>query len=59
MDDDKRLCDNICLNDCISSSDLPKTVDVCGAELSFNVFVTTKRDYSVIHFYANPFFKML
>ena len=34
----KRLCDNLCLNGCISSSDLPKIVDVCGAEESFNVF---------------------
>ena len=38
----KRLCDNLCLNGCISSSDLPKIVDVYGAEVSFNVFSDNK-----------------
>jgi len=38
VDNSKRVCDNLCLNECISSSNLPKTVDVCGAEVSFNVF---------------------
>ena len=35
--------DNLCLNGCISSSfNLPKTVDVCGAEVSFNVLSDNK-----------------
>ena len=42
VDNDKRLYDNLCLNGCISSSDLPKIVDVCGAEISFNVFSDNK-----------------
>ena len=36
-DNSKRVCDNLCLNGCISASNLPKTVDVCGTEVSFNV----------------------
>ena len=42
VDNGKRLGNNICLNGCISLSHLPKTVDVCGAELSFNVFSDNK-----------------
>ena len=40
VDNGKRLGDNLCLNGytCISLSDLPKIVDVCGAEISFNFF---------------------
>ena len=35
--------DNLCLNGCISSSfNLTKTVDVCGAEVSFNVLSDNK-----------------
>ena len=37
VDNSKRVRDNLCLNGCISASNLPKTVDVCGAEVSFNV----------------------
>ena len=37
VDNSKRVQDNLCLNGCISSSKLPKTVDICGAEVSFNV----------------------
>ena len=37
VDNSKRVCANLCLHGCISSSNLPKTVDVCGAEVSFNV----------------------
>ena len=29
VDKSKRVCDNLCLNGCISSSDLQKTVDIC------------------------------
>ena len=42
VDNGKRLCDNLCLNGCMSSSDLPKIFDVCGAEISFNVFSDNK-----------------
>ena len=42
VDNGKRLCDNLCLNGCISSSELPKIVDVCGAEVTFNVFSDNK-----------------
>ena len=34
--------DNLCLNGCISSSNLPKPVDGCGAEVSFNVLSDNK-----------------
>ena len=34
--------DNPCLNGCISSSNLPKTFVVCGAEVSFNVLSDNK-----------------
>ena len=36
------MCDNLCINGCISSSNLPKTVDVCGAEVSFSVLSDNK-----------------
>ena len=44
VDNGKRLGDNLCLNGCtcISLSDLPKIVDVCGAEISFNFFSDNK-----------------
>ena len=42
VDNGKRLCDNLCLNGCISSSDLPIIVGVCGAEVSFNIFRDNK-----------------
>ena len=42
VDNGKRLCDNLCLNRCISSSDLPRIVYVCGAKVSFNVFCDNK-----------------
>ena len=43
VDNSKRVCDNLCLSGCISSSfNLPKTVDVCGAEVSFNVLSVNK-----------------
>ena len=42
IDNGKRLGDNLCLNGCISLSDLPKIVDVCGAEISFNFFSDNK-----------------
>ena len=42
VDNGKRLFDNLCLNGCISPSELPKIVDVCGAEVSFNVFSDNK-----------------
>ena len=58
VDNGKRLCDNLCLNRCISSSDLPRIVHVCGAEvLMFSV--TIRKDCCVIHFKANQFSKML
>ena len=58
VDNGKRLGDNLCLNGCtcISLSDLPKIVDVSGAEISFNFF---RKDCCVIHFKANQFSKML
>ena len=37
-------CDNLCLNRCISSSDLPIIVDVCGAEVSFNVLFCDNKE---------------
>ena len=37
VDNSKRLRDNLCLNGCISSSNLPKAVDICGAEVSFHI----------------------
>ena len=42
VDNSKRVCDNLCLNGCISASNLPKTVDVCGTEVSFNVLSDNK-----------------
>ena len=42
VDNSKRVRDNLCLSGCISSSNLPKTVDVCGAEVSFNVLSDNK-----------------
>ena len=42
VDNVKRLYDNLCLNGCISSSDLSKVVDVSGAEIRFNVFSDNK-----------------
>ena len=38
----KRVCDNVCLSGCISSSNLPKTVDICGAEVSFHDITDNK-----------------
>ena len=38
----KRERDQPCLNGCISSSNLPKTVDICGAEVSFHVLSDNK-----------------
>ena len=34
--------DNLCLNGYISSSNLPKTVDICGAQVSFHVLSDNK-----------------
>ena len=44
VDNGKRLGDNLCLNGCtcISLSDWPKIVDICGAEISFNFFSDNK-----------------
>ena len=42
VDNSKRVCGNLCLNGCISSSNLPKTVDICGAEGNFNVLSDNK-----------------
>ena len=42
VDNSKRVCDNLCLSGCISSSNLPKTVDICGAELSLHVLSDNK-----------------
>ena len=42
VDNSKRVHDNLCLNGCISSSNLPKTVDICGAEGSFHVISDNK-----------------
>ena len=42
VDNSKRVRDNLCLNECISSSNLPKTVDICGAEVSFHVLSNIK-----------------
>jgi len=36
VDNSKRVHDNLCLNGSISSSNLPKTVHICGAEVSFH-----------------------
>ena len=49
-------CDNLCFNWCISSSDLPKAVDVCSSEIFFCLFSETVwKGYCVIHFKANQF----
>ena len=42
VDNSKRVSDNLCLNGCTSSSNLPKTVDICGAEVSFHVLSNIK-----------------
>ena len=42
VDNSKRVCDNLCFDGRISPSNLPKTVDVCGAEVSFNVLRGSK-----------------
>ena len=42
VDNSKRVCDNLCLNGCISQSNFPKTVDICGAEVSFHVLSNIK-----------------
>ena len=42
VDNRKRVCDNLCLSGCISSSNLPKTVHICGAEVSFHVLSDNK-----------------
>ena len=42
VDNSNRVRDNLCLNGSISASNLPKTVDVCGAEVSFNVLSDNK-----------------
>ena len=42
VDNSKRLCDNLCLKGCISQCNLPKTVDICGAEASFHVLSSIK-----------------
>ena len=42
VDKSKKVCDNLCLNGSISSSKLPKTVNICGAEVSFNVLSDDK-----------------
>ena len=36
VDNSKRGCDNLCLNGCKSKSNLPKTNDVCRAEVIFH-----------------------
>ena len=38
----KRVRDNLCLNGCISSSNLPKTDDICRAEVCFHVLSDNK-----------------
>ena len=55
----KRVRDNLCLNGCISASNLPKTVDVCGTEVSFNVLSDNKEGLLCVQFKANQFLKML
>ena len=42
VDNSKRVLDNLRLNRSMSSSNLPKTVDVCGTEVSFNVLSDNK-----------------
>ena len=42
VDNSKRVHDNQCLNGCISSSNLPKTVDICEAEPGFHVLSDNK-----------------
>ena len=42
VENSKRVCDNLCLNGCISSSNFQKPVDVCGAEVSFSVLSGNK-----------------
>ena len=42
VENSKRVCDHVCLNGCISSSNLPKTVDICGAEVSFHDITDNK-----------------
>ena len=42
VENSKSVWDNLCLNGCISSSNLPKTVDICGAEVSFHVLSDNK-----------------
>ena len=60
VDNSKKVCDNLCYNGSISSSKLPKTVDICGAEVSFNVLSDNKEGLLyVIQFKANEFLKML
>ena len=42
VEDRKRVRDNLCVNGCVSSSNLSKTVDICGAEVSFHVLSDDK-----------------
>ena len=42
VDNSKNVRDNLCLNGCISSPNLPKTVDIFGAEVSFHVLSNIK-----------------
>ena len=41
VENSKRVRDNLCLNGCISSN-LSKTVDICGAEVSFHILSDKK-----------------
>ena len=59
VDNSKRVCDNLCLNECISLSNLPKNVDICGAEVSFHVLSNIKEALLCDSVKANKFLKML
>ena len=52
VDNGKRLCDNLCLNGCISS-DLPKVVDVCGAEVGIGRIACKYKPAIPLHKYID------
>ena len=44
VDNSKRVRVDLCLNGCISSANLPRTVDICGTEVSFHVISDNKEE---------------